>query len=137
MENLEVVRTLLLSESDMVDFVANPLAYVGPERLAVLHPEIRCRWISRAQSTEQQGRAGFVEGWRDWLEPYSRYYLTTEELLDMGDRVVSLVNVVALTRHDGVELSHSPAAVWTFRDGLIVDVAFYLDRDTALAEAGT
>lgn len=120
----------------MVDFVADPLAYVGPERLAVLHPEIRCRWISKAQRTEHQGLAGFVEGWRDWLEPYSRYHLTTEDLVDMGDRVVSFVKVVAVTRHDGVQVSHSPAAVWTFRDGLIVEAAFYLDRDTALAEAG-
>jgi hypothetical protein len=33
-----------------------------------------------------RGLAGFVESWRDWLEPYDRYYIEVEELIDAGDQ---------------------------------------------------
>lgn len=136
MSNLDVIRDVLFSEADMVDFVAQPSEYVGPERLAALHPEIRSAWIAPGQRTEYEGLAGFVEGWRDWVEPYTRYEMSTERLVDRGDRVVSLVNVVAVTRHDRVQITHSPAAVWTFRDGVVVEAEFYLDREQALEAVG-
>jgi hypothetical protein len=132
--NLEIMQTLL-PETDMVAFAADPTSFVEAGRAAALHPEIRSRWIAPGQTSEYTGLAGFVEGWRDWVEPYSSYMLAIEDLIDLGERVVSFVRVVAVTRHDGVELTHAPAAVWTVRDGKVVEVAFHLDRDEALAGA--
>ena len=134
MGNVETVRALF-PQTDMVAFVADPMPFVEAGRAAALDPEIRSRWIAPGQTSEYTGLAGFVEGWRDWVEPYSSYELALEDLIDLGERVVSLVRVVAVTRHDGVELTHAPAAIWTFRDGRVVDVAFHLDREEALAEA--
>ena len=37
----------------------------------------------------------------------------------------------ARTHRDGVEVEHSPAAVATVRDGVLVRMRFYLDRDEA------
>ena len=136
MSNVDVAREVLPGSIELVGFVENPADYFGPDQLALLHPELRSVWIAPAQRIEYEGLLGFVEGWRDWVEPYSRYDLSTEQLIEKGDRVVSLVNVVAVTRHDGVEITHSPAAVWTFRDGLVVEVAFYLEREEALEAAG-
>jgi ketosteroid isomerase-like protein len=83
-----------------------------------------------------RGVEGLIEGWRDWLEPYSSYELEVEDLIDGGEAIVTLVHVQAITARDGVPVEHRPAAVWTVRDAKVVRVAFYLDRDHALEAAG-
>lgn len=120
----------------MVQLVANPGDYVDPETLSLVHPELRSTWIGGSQRADYQGIEGFIEGWRNWLEPYTRYEVETEDFIDAGDRVVTLVNVVAVTRHDGVEVRHSPAAVSSYTDGLLAEITFYLDREEAFAAAG-
>jgi hypothetical protein len=82
------------------------------------------------------GLEGLIEGWRDWLEPWASYRMELEEVIDAGDRVLSLIHVTAKTSHDGVEVEHRPAAVWAVEGGVVVAVTFYLDRDQALEAAG-
>jgi ketosteroid isomerase-like protein len=83
-----------------------------------------------------EGVEGLVEGWRDWLGPSSSYELEVEELVDGGEVVVSFVHVRAITARDGVSVEHRPAAVWTVREGRVARVAFYLDREAAIEDAG-
>ena len=82
------------------------------------------------------GIEGLIEGWRDWLEPWASYVMESEDVIDAVEHVVSLIRVRAKTTHDGVEIEHSPAAVWTIEDGMVAAVTFYLDRDQALRAAG-
>ena len=77
-----------------------------------------------------------MDGWRDWLEPYASYWMTTEEFIDAGDKVVVLIKVRATTARDGVVVEHDPAVVWTLADGKVVAVRLYLEREDALREAG-
>jgi hypothetical protein len=42
----------------------------------------------------------------------------------MSNQVVVLAHVRARTRRDGVEMEHSPAAVYTLRDALVCRIEF-------------
>jgi ketosteroid isomerase-like protein len=82
------------------------------------------------------GPAGLVEGWRDWLAPWSRFEAMIEELIDIGNEVVTLVRLRGATKHEGVEIEQPAAAVWTIDDGKVVRIAFHLDRRSALEAVG-
>ena len=69
---------------------------------------------------EFSGLDGFREAWTDWTSPFERYRIELEEMIDAGDRVVSLVH------HDGHDddraasrSRHAGAAVWTVVDGRV------------------
>jgi ketosteroid isomerase-like protein len=83
-----------------------------------------------------RGLQGFVDGWRDWLEPWESYYVEAEEFIDAGDVVVSLSRVRARSARDSAPVEHRPAALWTVREGRIIRVRFYLEREEGLEAAG-
>ena len=84
--------------------------------------------------TEFQGRDGLQSTWADWLETFTRVTLEMEEIEELGDNVLTLVNQVGTTRH-GVDVEQPSAAVWKFRDGMLVRVEFHLDRERARQSA--
>jgi ketosteroid isomerase-like protein len=59
-----------------------------------------------------------------------------EELLDAGERVVSVVTRHARGRASGVEVERPFALLWTLREGKVVRVVWFLDRAEALEAAG-
>ena len=143
-ENVEVVRAIQPAGSlDLVElFRAGPSAGVGPEGIDVAaissDADIQFMALESGPLQDRQliGVEGLIEGWRDWLEPWQSYVMESEDVIDAGEQVVSLIRVRAKTSHDGVEVEHSPAAVWTVEDRMVVAVTFYLDRDQALEAAG-
>jgi ketosteroid isomerase-like protein len=88
------------------------------------------------QRLELTGPNGFREAWEDWTSPFESFRIEVEEVLDAGDKVVSLVRQVGRTKTGGVEIESSAAAVWTIRGGKLQRVEFHLDRDAALRAAG-
>jgi ketosteroid isomerase-like protein len=82
------------------------------------------------------GVDGLVEGWQDWLAPWSSYKAAFEDLVEIGDDVVTLVRLVGETKHGGVVIEQAGAGVWTIRDGKVVKLAFHLDRRSALESVG-
>jgi ketosteroid isomerase-like protein len=85
-------------------------------------------------TTEFEGVDGLQATWADWLETFSRVTLELEEIEEIGDNVLTFVNQTGTTRH-GVEVEQPSAAVWKFRDGLLVRVEFHLDRERARESA--
>ena len=85
-------------------------------------------------STEFEGRQGLEDTWADWLETFTTVTLEMEAIEEMGDNVVIFVKQVGTTRQ-GVEVEQPSAAVWKFRDGLIVRIEFHLDRERARESA--
>lgn len=85
-------------------------------------------------TAEFEGADGLREAWADWLGAFSRVRIGLEDVEEVGDNVVTLVNQVGTTRH-GVQVSQPSAAVWKFRDGLLVRVEFHLDPERAAASA--
>jgi ketosteroid isomerase-like protein len=142
-ENVEVVRSLQPSGIDLVEvfegqrFEQVP-AFADPRELFA--PEFECSFISSPSTgsvrLSYRGPQGLIEGWRDWLAAWDGYWLEAEDFIDGGDQVVVKVRVHARTRRGGVEMEHAPAAVWTFADGRVVRIEFYLERAHALEAAG-
>lgn len=135
--NVELVRTRWPGEFDVV-------ALLGDEGLlrqafGGLSDEVEVEFLASAPGVPDlryRGLEGLADGWRDWLAPYESYRLGAEELIDAGDDVVVFARVRARTHRDGVLVEHAPAAVCTVRDGQIVRVRFYLERDQALEAVG-
>lgn len=83
------------------------------------------------------GFHGFIEAWKEWLEPYAAYSIELHEVtVGPGGRVLTLGEQRATTRTGGVELREPAAAVFTLRDGRVVRAEFHLDPETAKRAAG-
>lgn len=137
--NVQLIRNVFPPDVDMVELVETIAAGLPREAGALLHPDLEIEFVPYALGglPKLRGPEGFAAGWREWLEPYSSYVTTMEDMIDVGDdQVLTLVHVRARTQRDGVVVEHRPAAVSTIRDGRIVHVRFYLDRDEALAAVG-
>ncbi len=86
--------------------------------------------------TTTKGIEGFREAWEDWTGSYDHFRVEIEEVLDAGDKVLSLVRQVGVTKTGGVEIESKAAAVWTVRGGRIHAVEFHLDQEAARKAAG-
>jgi ketosteroid isomerase-like protein len=134
---VDLARALIPSETDMVEFVRSGGAALT-ELAEHVAPDFEVEFLPRALGSQLRGEglAGMVETWRDWVEPYESYVITVEDLEQFGEtEVLMSVRVRARTRRDGVLVEHAPAALATIRDGVLVRMRFYLDRDAARADA--
>ena len=136
-ENVEIVRSLWPPEVDLVELTQSP---APPEVVDGLDADLEVIFhsgVPGANNPSYLGVTGFVQGWRDWLEPFESYRLKMEDVIDAGDdNVLIAARVTARTRRDGVVVEHSPAAICTVRDGQVTQVAFHLDRAQAFAAVG-
>ena len=136
-ENVEIVRALQPSGADLATAAEGdqePFPGVDASRFAA---DFASTFIAPGLTSDtRHGIAGFMEGWRDWLEPWQRYEIRAEDFIDAGDAVVVFARVHALTRRDAMEIEHAPAAVWALRDGIVCQIDFYYERGEALKAVG-
>ena len=130
---VELVEALMPREIDMVEFARTGGGLLGglADRVA---PDFRFEFLPKVlgPGISGEGLAGLAEGWGEWLEPYESYLITIEGFEALGEEDVFIpVRVRARTHRDGVLVEHNPAAVATIRDGVLVRMCFYLDRDEA------
>jgi ketosteroid isomerase-like protein len=127
-------------QGDLVEMFSDPTrgGELGAAMREIAAPDFVCSMIGGepGPSSERHGVEGLSKAWEDWLEPWERYDLEIEDVVAADDRIVVLARVRARTKTDGVEVEHAPAAVFSFRDALLVRLEFHLDRRLALAAAG-
>jgi len=87
-------------------------------------------------AAEATGPDGFTAVWTDWASAFASFRIEVEDMIDAGEKVVSLVRLVARTRTGDVPIEETAAAVWTVRNGKLARVEFHLDRELALRSAG-
>jgi ketosteroid isomerase-like protein len=86
---------------------------------------------------EYRGIEGLRTGWRNWLDPWESYRISTEDVIDVGDgRVLVLVTSKARMRGTGTEVPQSAASLFFVEDGRITRINFYLDQQQARRDAG-
>jgi ketosteroid isomerase-like protein len=74
---------------------------------------------------------------QDWLDTFEDITSVPEELFDVGDdRVVALLHMTGRARLSGIETELRYAVVYWLREGKIVRVREYSDREQALKAAG-
>ena len=91
------------------------------------------RFAARSAESTREGTQGFYEGWADWLEPWESYRIYLDDVVERGDRVITLVRLRGVTKHDGVKVEHEAAGVFRFDGDQVVGIEFNLDREDALA----
>ena len=85
---------------------------------------------------EFRGIEGLREGWGVWMQPWERFEVSVEDMVDAGDgRVLVLANAVVRTKGNGAELPQEVANLCRVKDGEIVEVGFYLDQGQARRDA--
>jgi ketosteroid isomerase-like protein len=83
------------------------------------------------------GHEGVRTFWRTWFAAWETVDFEYEEFIDAGDQVLSILSQRMRGRTSGVELEwNSYAQVWTIRDGKVIRVQFFANRDEALEAAG-
>jgi ketosteroid isomerase-like protein len=94
--------------------------------------------FSRAVGPTQHGVYGLDQMqhfWDELSELWDSLRIAADEFIEVGEHVVT-----PLTNHfwgrGGIEVQARPALVWTIRDGAIVRVSMYQEREDALEAVG-
>lgn len=85
--------------------------------------------VFRGRNGLKRWTAVTKEVWDEWRFEVERY-------IDVGDRVIALVHVVAEGGLSGVHLERDTAHVWTLADGKVTRCEVFLDRTEALEALG-
>ncbi len=97
-------------------------------------------FIALPEMMEQRsyrGQEGFVEFMRRWTEDFEGYSVETERLIDAGnDRVVGFLTQSGTGTGSGASVVQEYAVIYDLKDGQLVRLRAYLDRDEALEAAG-
>jgi hypothetical protein len=139
-ENVEIVRTLIPSpDTDIAALLRDDDRF---ERIrAALEPlidpavESVAVWQGGAART-YVGVDGFRRLWLDWLEPWTSYHVQVDDLIDAGEKVVTLIRDRGRRPGADAEVTLVSGSVWQVRDGRVVRVEFFGSRDEALEAAG-
>jgi hypothetical protein len=83
------------------------------------------------------GVDGLAKAWGEWGEAFATVRAELEGVRESDRHFVILVNQIATTRHDGVDISQPSALVFEFNDqGQVTRAEFHLDQAAALRRAG-
>ncbi|HEY0517078.1 MAG TPA: nuclear transport factor 2 family protein [Solirubrobacteraceae bacterium] len=138
-ENVDVVRSILPGpDTDMIALWNDDSA--GGELMHTMAPLLDPGFVSvkhvpGAEPETARGLQGVRVGWLDWLAPWATYRTEIEEVIDLGDRVVSVLCDYGRREPDSPEVALKSAAVWTVRGGLVVRAEFYTGGRAEALEA--
>ena len=130
--NVERVRAILPPEG--TDLVGRFGVKGGVSSGGLVADDAMVSFVARSAETTSSGPDAFREGWADWLEPWKSYRIFYDDVVDQGDRIVALVRLRGVTKHDGVEVEHEAAGVFRFEGDKVVEMEFSLDREGALSD---
>ena len=86
---------------------------LDPSFVAVIHSP-------GAEPETAEGLHSVRSVWLDWLAPWASYRSEIEDVIDLGDRVVSVICDYGRREPDAPEVALKSAVIWTVRDGRIV-----------------
>lgn len=138
---VEQIQEALLTQEDVVVVLNDAVAdqWIRRALTELAEPDFEVVMVGPkyvGQAIERSGADGFREAWTDWTSPFTSYHIDVEEMIDAGERVVSLVAMCGKTKTGGVDVEAAAAAVWTVVDGRLRRVEFHIDRESALRSAG-
>ena len=128
-ENVEIVRTCLEA------FRAGEINTA----LEALDPEIE--WHATVGGIDEgriaRGHEEVIRSFAEYFEVWERIELRADKFIDAGDNgVVVFFHEIAKGRESGVVVETDTGTVNEIRDGKIVRVRSFMDRDEALEAAG-
>ena len=111
--------------------------------LALYDPEVEVHF-SRGSLADRMGGAGVFRGYeglrafdRELREAFEDFETNCEEMIDAGERVITVSRYRARGRRSGLEVDGPPQyGVWTIRERRITRVDWFDSREEALEAAG-
>jgi uncharacterized protein len=73
---------------------------------------------------------------QSWLGEWDRWRVEAEEYVELGDHVVVLASYHGRGKASGVEVHQQGAHVFELRDGKVVRLEIFADRDKAIESVG-
>jgi ketosteroid isomerase-like protein len=128
-ENVEIVRAQYASFGQ--------LAESGEVRSWVLsYFDPNCEYRPVEEVDAVCGHQALIGWTKRWLEAWSSYSDTVEEIIDGGEIVVAAISITGRGRTSGIEVRQRFFHVFEMHEGRILRLREYLDRDSALEAAG-
>lgn len=93
-------------------------------------------WPTAPGARSFRGREGAREAIESWFEVWEWMRIEIEDLVDLGDRVLVTQRQRAKGRESAVEVEIRSFNVFMFRDGKLVRLELFTERDPALDAAG-
>jgi ketosteroid isomerase-like protein len=106
------------------------------------HPDIEYVMVDEPGSATHKGLDAMANAWRAFLGAWADYRIEPVEYRTLDEeQVLVLVSAYGRGKASGVELSESTrggggAVLFRIRDGKVVRMDAYFDRDRALADLG-
>lgn len=96
-------------------------------------------WVTAREDPDAASHHG-LDGIRryffEWTTAFEDIDIETDELIESDDRVFAWVRVKGRGGGSGTPATLEQAQVWIFREGKVVRVEEYFDREEGLAAAG-
>ena len=83
-----------------------------------------------------RGYEGYEQFFREWLSVWGDYKMRPKELIDLGDRLVILDEIVGRGAVGGAPITREHAIVMSLEGGKVVVQREYFDTAEALEAAG-
>jgi ketosteroid isomerase-like protein len=105
--------------------------------LGEMHPDCVVDWSAShgPDSGIYRGRERVRRFYEEWLALFDDVYIQPEALIDAGEHVVVPNRGIARGR-GGITVTASSTQVFTFRDGKIVCLRLYQDKEAAFKAVG-
>ena len=127
-ENVEIVRGLV-----------EPWSRGDYSSVEWAHPEIEFVVADGPAPGSWKGLAGLAEGWRSWLGAWEEWRIEAEEYRELdGERVLMLGRASGRGKTSGLDVGQMTKAanVFQVRDGKVIRIVTYWDRQSALEAVG-
>jgi ketosteroid isomerase-like protein len=133
-ENVEIVRRVYeaAARRDPATVLAlyDPEVELDPSRLQAVGVGLS------SIGSVYHGHDGLRSFFREWHEAWEGMEYDYDELIDAGERVISVVTRHGRGRASGAEVDWPLALVWTIRKGKVIRVVWFPTRAEALEAAG-
>jgi ketosteroid isomerase-like protein len=83
-----------------------------------------------------RGPEGVLRGWSRWTESWEEFTTEVEQIVDAGERLVSIHTVHLRGKHSGASMTFRYAYVYTFRGDKVVHIRSYSNPAEALEAVG-
>jgi ketosteroid isomerase-like protein len=127
--NLDLVRSIY-ADWERGDYTSNEWA----------HPEIEWVMAEGPSPGRFTGLSGMAQGFREFLSAWSNFRQQAEEYHEVdSERLVVFTLASGRGRTSGMDLGGTwskAAAVFQIRDGKVIRLSLYGDRERALADCG-
>jgi ketosteroid isomerase-like protein len=114
-------------------FLADDIAGV----LACLDPQVEVHDVPGLPDARvYRGHQGWLDQIENFREAFSGMTYEPLEFIDAGDKVVGVIRATGAAKAGGLEGEATYAQVETWRDGKIVTIQYFSDKNQALEAAG-